>query len=482
MALAEHTTPFRVPGRGWVLVLGLLAAATLLGELVDPFVSLTSQAMLYVLAVVLGSHRLDRVQSAVCAVGAVAALNYFFVPPRGSFAVANREHWIALGVMLAVAWTTSRLSTDLRRKTALALVNEQRARELQALATRLGAENTESSLKEVGQAFLAKALNAQAVVALADANANLPDPGPLGCDGPQGDSAWVRCDLPTGDSGQRLGVVGLRFERPADPADLAHAQALVALLGQSLWRVRLNASMLVAQGEAQRQQVVNTFLAAISHDLRTPLATVLGAATSLKAQRERLGPEQQNRLLDSIATEAQYLTTLTENTLQLARLSNPAVALRRDWESIEEIVGAALTRVRPLDPTRRIRSQVAPGLPLVQVDPVLMGQLLVNLLDNALKYTSGAVEVVATQFGTSLELRVDDRGQGIPAAERDDIFQPYGRGDGSGQRGAGLGLAVCRAIAQVHGGTLVVLGREGGGSSFCLRLPIEAQLSWEELA
>lgn len=473
MVDSDNTPPCHDPSRGWWLVFGLLAMATVLGQWIDPYVSLTSQAMLYVLAVVFGSHRLDRVQSAVCALGAVAALNYFFVPPRGTFAVENREHLIALGVMLAVALATSRLATGLRRKTEVALVNAQRARELQALATRLGMAHTEQAVQEVGEVFLAQALNARVKVAWANAQGQIPDDA-----GP-----WATDHLPIGEADQRLGSVGVRFQHLANPEDMAHAQALATLLGQALWRVRLNASMLAAQGEAQRQQVVNTFLAAISHDLRTPLATVLGAATSLKAQRDRLGAEQQDRLLDSIATEAKYLTTLADNTLQLARLSSPQVALKRDWESIEEIVGAALTRVRPLDTERRIRSHVAAGLPLVRVDPVLMGQLVVNLLDNALKYTAGPIDVVARQTDNVLELMVEDQGKGVLVAERDMIFQPYGRGDGSGQRGAGLGLAVCRAIAQVHGGALSVQDRAGGGSSFCLRLRTEAQESvWEGLA
>jgi two-component system sensor histidine kinase KdpD len=134
-----------------------------------------------------------------------------------------------------------------------------------------------------------------------------------------------------------------------------------------------------------------------------------------------------------------------------------------------------LARVRQHDPARRIRSQVPEGLPLLRADAVLLAQLLSNLLDNALKYSEGEVELVVARQGEMLELCVNDRGPCIPEAERETVFQPYVRGDRSGRRGTGLGLAVCRAIARAHGAQLLLYAREGGGSSFCLRLPIEVQ-------
>ncbi len=470
----------------------LLMAATAACWLIDPYVSLTSQAMIYVLAVVIASCKLDRLESAACAVGAVVALNFFFVPPRWTLAVENREHLIALAVMLAVAIMTSRLAAGLRRETQAAIVNEQRARQLQALATSLSTSNSTPEVRTLGQAALALAFPAPVAVAVLDAGGKLPGMADLepevqvglqqcvqeatvcgpGIASGSGRNDWY---VPLGERGR---VFGAAWIRPADPEDQGgreHAAALTALLAQTLWRLDLNASMQAAQGEAQRQEMLNTFLAAISHDLRTPLATILGASSSLQTQRDRLSAEQQSQMLESIATEARYLTTLTDNTLQLARLANPVQDLHRDWESVEEIVGAALARVRPHDPLRRIRSAVPSGLPLLRVDPVLLGQLLINLLDNALKYSEGAVELDASVQGNIMEISVSDRGPGIAESVREAMFRPYSRGDRSGQRGAGLGLAVCRAIAQAHGGILSGENREGGGGRFCLSLPIEEQ-------
>jgi two-component system sensor histidine kinase KdpD len=247
------------------------------------------------------------------------------------------------------------------------------------------------------------------------------------------------------------------------------------LLAQALWRLRLGRSLQAAQNEAQQQQLQSTFLAAISHDLRTPLAAIVGAASSLQTQRDKLAPAEQDRLLASIAGEAGYLSSVTENTLQLVRLASTHQELRRDWESMEEIVGAVLARVRQRDPARRIRSSVPEGLPLVKADPVLLAQLIANLLENALKYSEAAVELVVQLQGGEMQVMVKDRGEGIPEAEQDTIFEPYARGDRAGPRGAGLGLAVCRAIARAHGGRLALRRRQGGGSSFVLSLPLEAQ-------
>ena len=248
---------------------------------------------------------------------------------------------------------------------------------------------------------------------------------------------------------------------------------MCTLIGQALWRLQLTDSMQAAQQQSQWHRVQSTFLAAISHDLRTPLAAIMGAASSLQTQRDKLDAAEQERLVGSIVSESRYLSTLTENTLQLVRLGN-AGRINLDWESMEEIVGAVLARVRQRDEARRIRSRVPAGLPLIKADPVLLTQLLENLLDNALKYSSGGIDLVVSAADHEMQVAVEDRGAGIPAGEESAIFEPYRRNDRSGQRGAGLGLAVCKAIAGAHGGTLNVKRREGGGSSFVLTLPIEA--------
>jgi two-component system sensor histidine kinase KdpD len=478
------------PLRSWVIVLLLLALATLAGVLLDPYVSLTSQAMIYVLAIVIAAYKLDWVQSAVCAVGAVTSLNFFFVPPRWTFDVESEEHLIALVVMLVVALVISHLATSVRRESRHAALNAQRARQLQELASGLSVSSTAEEILTLGQEALNRAFDGPNTLLLlkdeplSDAGAGLNDElrdglrccmkecavlGP-GTGRWPGLGAWY---LPLGDQGHVMGAACVLPARAADNDGREHAQALCSLLAQTLWRARLAASVQSVQAEAQRQQVRSTFLAAVSHDLRTPLATIVGAASALQTQRDKLSPSEQDRLLGSIAGEASYLSTVTENTLQLVRLTSLQKELKRDWESLEEIVGAVLSRVRQHDTARRIKSKVPAGLPLIKADPVLLAQMLGNLLDNALKYSSAAIDLVVSAEVHALTIAVKDRGPGIAPQERELIFEPYRRGDQSGQRGAGLGLALCRAIALAHGGSLIVRSRSGGGASFVVTLPLD---------
>lgn len=496
---------FTSPGqaaRDSIFLVLLLGAATACAFLLDHYVSLTSQAMLFVLAVAIASYRLGWIASVVGAFAAVATLNFFFVPPRWTFQVDRSENFIALLTMLVVALVINRLASGMRRETEIAHLNERRASQLQRLAIDLSDASTALDVQNLGQRALDDAFPGTNLLCLIGADGEL-DSGPelaasvrdglfccmkesavLGA----GTGRWSDLDawyLPLGDlrqGGQISGAVCIQVVAADDDAGREHASALCTILAQALWRLRLSAEMLVAQREAQRQQLQGIFLAAISHDLRTPLAVVVGAASALQLQRDKLSPAEQQRLLASIVSEATHLSTITENTLQLVRLSNTTQTLARDWESMEEIIGSVLARIRQHDPARRIQSTVPEGLPLVKVDPVLIAQLIANLLDNALKYTDQPIHLVvsmSTHAGAQQMLvSVKDRGAGISEADQRGIFEPYARGDHAdrtSQRGSGLGLAVCRAIAQVHGGSLILRRRTGGGSSFTLSLPVDPQ-------
>ena len=490
-------TPDHPPARGWLNVVLLLVVATLCNAALEPFVSITSQAMLYVLVIVIAAYRLDWVQSAVCAVGAVTALNFFFVPPRWTFEVENREHLIALAVMLVVALVISHLASRVRRESVHAALSERRARQLQELASGLVNAAAPEDILDLGQRALDKAFAGPnrllltldgTQMASTEWDSRIQDGlqccmnesavlGP-GTGRWPGLNAWY---LPLGEKNHMVGAACVEPALAPDNDGREHAQALVALLAQAVRRVRLSARVQAAQLEAQRQQLQSTFLAAVSHDLRTPLAAIVGAASSLQTQNEKLSPTERDRLLGSIVSEASYLSTLTENTLQLVRLNSPVPMLRRDWESVEEIVGAVLARLRQRDPGRRIKSKVPPGLPLIKADPVLLAQLISNLLDNALTYSPGEIELIVSVRAQWLDLAIKDRGPGIDASEQELIFEPYRRGDQSGPRGAGLGLALCRAIAVVHGGSLTVRPRAGGGSSFMVTLPLDEHPPEQEL-
>jgi two-component system sensor histidine kinase KdpD len=280
-----------------------------------------------------------------------------------------------------------------------------------------------------------------------------------------------------GSQGAALLNVQLRSPPPREAqVVLAQAQALCDLMGAALERAQGARAAARSREEAQSQRLRNTLLAAISHDFRTPLASILGAASSLLEQGDRLGPAERRRLAERIAGEADQLGRLTENALQLARLDSPALALQMDWESAEDIVGAVLHRLRQRAPQHRVRARLDPGLPLLRCNAVLLVQLLDNLVDNALNHAglsaeAEPVEILVRRAPPGMVLAVRDRGPGVPPAWRERIFEVFQRGESASGRGAGVGLAVCRAIARAHSGDMVFRPRGHGGSSFECRLP-----------
>jgi two-component system sensor histidine kinase KdpD len=254
-------------------------------------------------------------------------------------------------------------------------------------------------------------------------------------------------------------------------------------LGAALERSAALTTAARAREQAQEHALRNTLLTAISHDHRTPLATILSASSALHDQGERLSAAQRQRLAATIVDEATQLSRLTDNTLQLARLGAVGITIQRDWESVEEMVGTVLRRVRQRDASQRVKARLEPGLPLLRCDAVLMVQLLDNLVDNALKHggAGNPVEVTARRRGDSVVIAVRDRGPGVPHPERQRIFDTFQRGDRAmapaggdlpSRPGAGVGLALCRAIALAHGGELQLRTRSHGGSSFEVTLPV----------
>ncbi len=225
----------------------------------------------------------------------------------------------------------------------------------------------------------------------------------------------------------------------------------------------------------QAETLRNSLLSSISHDLRTPLATIVGAASTLETDEERLTKDSRRKLVGAISEEAQRMSELTTKILEMARLEAGEVVLNRQWYAPEEIVGSALRRLDKKLKARQVNVHMADNLALIHVDAVLLQQVLVNLLDNADKYSPAGlpidISVVTTSFG--LSITVADRGQGIPEGLQQKIFDKFFRiHSESAQSGVGLGLSICRAIVEAHGGEIQVTNRSGGGSMFQLHIPI----------
>lgn len=478
----------------------------------DHTLDLGNLAMLLVLASAIAGLWLRPAVSALACAAAVLAFNWIFVPPRGTFSVDLRQHVVLLGAMLGVGWIVAAL---VARQRALAESGQRaaaQARQLRAMGDALRDSDDSQSRGPALQAALA-ALTAEPVTLLmlrsalpprdeaqaavwlgapdAEVSAGLwlatRQAAALG-PGTGRDEDQPHWYLPLRARGAAYGAAQLPALDSEENADevRTHAQALCDQMGLALERTQALRAAAQAREQVQAQQLRNALLAAIAHDHRTPLATILGAASSLALQDARLSIEQRLRLVNSIIEEADRLARLTDNTLQLARLDAPGLALALDWESAEELAGSAVAGIKRHDPQRRVRSRVEAGLPLLRCDAVLMVQMLINLLDNALKYGApdAPVELLVKRAGAELMFAVRDRGPGVPPAQRERIFEVFQRGDGNGASpsGSGVGLALCRAVARVHGGRLAVRARHHGGSSFEFTMPLGEPPAGEEAA
>lgn len=256
-----------------------------------------------------------------------------------------------------------------------------------------------------------------------------------------------------------------------DVNDLRYVVTFVMMFGIGLVVSSLAERARAAAVQAETEELRSTLLSSVSHDLRTPLATITGAATTLRDQP--VDDAARRDLVETICEEAERLERLVGNLLDMTRLASGAVTPKREWVPVDELIGAALARVeRPLA-AHRVQVRLPARTALVPIDPALVEQLLVNLLDNAARHTPPGtdVEVAATAEGGALTVEVSDNGPGIPEPLRERIFERFQRGGTALGRGSGLGLAIARAIAEAHGGTLVVGERAGGGARFRLELP-----------
>jgi two-component system sensor histidine kinase KdpD len=467
-------------------------------------------AMLLVLTSALAAVCLPWRVSVSFAVIFVLAFDWFFISPRGTFTVDFHQHTLMLLVMLvvnliivilmAVRRAQSELAqrhareADILRQWSDALLESSRPHEhleeLQNLLTQL-------SGKKVALLVLKNTLPEQ------DDSQHIWQLGDVGIE--QRHALWYctrnnqqlgrgtgRFDmfsdvyLPLRARGHALGAVLLGNFAEHEISTRIHLQAICDQFGNALERYRLHQQEIIARETAQAQLIRNNLLAAISHDYRTPLATIMGAASSLNEQTDKLDAAQQQQLAQRIYDEAERLNGMTNNILQFARLDADK-CVNCDWQSAEEILADLMRRWRGRNLGHRLQIQLQPQLPLLWCDAILIGQLLENLVDNALKYSprDSLVNIAVSVDGGFCLLWVSDKGQGIDACWHNKIFEPFQRGpvdqDGVPVIGAGVGLALCRAIALAHQGELHVDCPAEGGSRFILKLPLRALPNDSEL-
>jgi two-component system, OmpR family, sensor histidine kinase KdpD len=484
---------------GYAQALGTVLVASGVSRLMFPLFEVSNLVMIYLLGIVFVARRHGRGPSLVAAILSVAAFDFFFVPPHLTFSVSDVRYLVTFLVMLIVGITISGMTIRIRAQAEAVREREQRTAALYAMSRELASTRGVDELARITTRHVAEVFRARTIVLLPDAG-RLVTRGEPDTDAPLdgnevGVAGWVfEHRRPAGlgtttlPGASRLyvplmaarGCAGVLGVRPVDPhafdtpEQLHQLETFANQTALAIERARLTEEAQETQLRMETERLRNSLLSSVSHDLRTPLATITGAATTLIEQGGRLDGPAQHDLLGSVREEAERLNRLVQNLLEMTRLESGALELRKEWHSIEEVIGAALRRHAKRLIGRRITTRVLPDLPLVAMDDVLIEQVLMNLIDNALKYTPTGtpVDIIATATDRAATVEVADRGPGIPAGQEEKIFEKFYRGQPGEGRGAGLGLAICRGIIRAHGGRIWAQNLPGGGVAFLFTLPV----------
>ena len=492
----RETEPLR--WTGIAVAAALVAAATGIASAVWRFLALPDVAMVYVLVIVVAAVRWGRGPSVAAAAFSVAAYDFFFVEPYYTFAVHDLRHTLTFATMFVIGLVIGTLALRIRRGERAAVRREQRTAALLALSRELETALDESAAARAIVTAVSRVFGRGGAVLLADPAQGLrpaahagdvaldapelavaryalerDEPAGAGTDTLPG--ARVRC-LPLRSGPESFGVLviaaGPEGAIRHEDRDLLEAFARQGAL--VLARSRLLEQAKAAAVRARTEELRSSLLSSVSHDLRTPLAAITGAVSALRDEAAGTEPRERSELLETIAEEAGRLERLLANLLDMTRLESGGIELKREWVPLEEIVGGALTRLEAQLAGREIRTEIPAELPLAFGDPVLLEQLVLNLLENAARHTPAGtpIEIRAAAAEGALELEVADRGPGLAPGEETRIFEKFQRGARAGAGGVGLGLAICRAIATAHGGSVHAENRPGGGALFRLVLPL----------
>lgn len=483
-----------------------VAAALAIGEGLTEFTPIPNLSMVFMLAVLFTAVSFG-IWPAICAsLLSFAVYNLFFIQPLYTFTVAEPYELLALVIFLVVAVVSSAMAGRVREQALIAAQRMRAMRRLYEFTRRLSGLATQDAVAEGAASEMHVSLGRPVVVLLAQgddlalAAAWPPEDTldaaaitaarwayshvePAGADtGTLPIISWYFVPLRIGD--KTLGAVGVAKDRDAAPLD-SEARALLDTLSEqaaaALDRASLAREMVSAKTATETERVRNTLLASISHDFRTPLSSILGAATSLIDYRDRLGPDTQKDLLDQIKQEAESLDEMVRNLLAITRIDAGALELRHDWLDLREIVDRVVGAARRRGTAQSIAVVLPAELPLVRGDATLIGQAIGNVVANALMHTPKETRIVvnAVVDPTAVALRVTDDGPGVEPAILPHIFEKFtsgaqqGRSDGS--QNTGLGLAIAKGIMKAHGGSIDVETpvADGRGARFIMAFPRE---------
>jgi two-component system sensor histidine kinase KdpD len=500
----------RAPWTGYAWAVAAVALCTAAGFLLVGRIDPVNLVMLYLLAVVVVSLRHGRGPSALASVLGVAAFDFFFIPPYGTFAVSDTQYLFTFAVLLVTGILISTLTARAAVQARAARQRAQRVAGLYAVARDLVHAGSRAAVGECAvkhlrglrenDVFLWAAVSGddgRPRLSLISAVADLPD------DREQAVARWVFDHAqPAGPGTETLsaaeilcvpllaasgcvGVLGLRLAARREARAAVYPRSLpfsgdefrlletfAGQLALALERIRTMEDAGRDRLQLETERLRNALLSAVSHDLRTPLAAITGAASALVDDSDGLSPAARDELARSIGDEARRLNRLVTNLLDMTRLESGAITPRREWHDLPELIGGVVGRL-PIESRRRVETRIPGDAPLAFVDGLLIQQVLANLLENALRHaTNGPIEISAEFDGPRLLIEVADRGPGIAPGDEERIFEKFYRpADGPVHSGAGLGLTICRGFVELHQGTIVADNRPGGGARFRVALP-----------
>lgn len=488
--------PTRTAWRGYGLAVATVVAVSLFATPLRDALELANIVMLFLLAVLFAAIKLGRSPAVLTALMSVAAFDFFFVPPRLSFAVSDVQYLVTFAVMLTVALSIAHLTTGLGFQARVAESRERRMRALYEMARELSSALVLEQIEEIGDRFVSSTFGVHAHLLLPDDKGKLPvtiergdvlDLGIAQWALDHGESAGCGTDtlpashylyVPLKATMRVRGVMAIapRLEGGLlNPEQQRLLDTFAALIGIALERVHYIAVAQEALVSMESERLRNGLLSSISHDLRTPLTALVGLIDAMMLIEPKLEAQHQE-FAGAIREQAMRTSAQVNNLLDMARLQAGKVTLKREWQPLEDAVGAALQARAAVLGGHSVRIDLPGDLPVLELDAVLMERVFSNLLENAAKYTptGSVIEISARVAGEEVEVSVCDNGPGLPPGREQAIFEKFARGqEESNVVGVGLGLAIVRAIVAAHGGKVWACNRSPRtGACFVFTLPI----------
>lgn len=491
----------------WVLagVVLLVAAVTALGKLYGHFLGLTNIGMLYLLPVVFASAFLGLAPSIIITIVSVVLFDVLFVPPVFRLAVDDARYLITFTVFMVVAWTTGNMADRIRLRMRDAIDRETRTKDLYDLAKGLSALADINLLADMVVHHIAETLNAEVVMYLPGKNSGLKITaasnalGALVTEAYKADAAeWsfnhsLRCGegtehlpqvfgvyFPIKTEEQTLGVLGIKAGNELTPEQIDVVEASAGLAALGVLRLRLADEAQNIKTLEERERLSTALFNSVSHDMKTPLASILGAVSSLVDDEDLYSDDQKSALLASIKRGALRMNRVVTNLLDMARLESGYLHLNQDWYDIQDIIGVTLRENKEILQEHSVRVIMPEKTSLIKVDYALIEQVLTNLLHNAVKYSPSSSEIglQVEEHTDELMVSVSDQGNGIAQGDEQLIFEKFYRLQSPDNvSGTGLGLSICRGIVEAHGGRIWAENRLNQGSVITFTLPIDQRVS-----